>query len=443
MPFPAIPTPITCPNCQTRYVVPLRTVVDVGQEPELKEEFLRGRLNRARCPKCGAEGMLSVPLVYHDPDKELLITYVPGELEMPVDEREKFVGSLVRSVMNGVPQEQRKGYFLRPQTAISLDGLYDMVLEAEGVSKEALAKQRAAVRLIQELLAVVDDDITLDQLVAQHKDELDYEFFLIISSMLDRDAQGEEPPAGPADDMQPLRTLREKLLQRVTPRMPGVAAQGATYDELIQLLRDVEPGDAFTRALAVNRGRIDYGFFLALTGKIDAANAAGDTAEAQALTGLRSRINEGLDQQVEMLRAIEDRAVLLIMELSEADDPEAAAREHKDELNDVLIAVLTRYMSAAEEGSKRYERLQRVREAIINVLEEDLPPEVRLINRLARAEYPDGTNAILEQNRRILSDAFLKEFDRLTETARSDAELTRHMQDVRGQISAKMLIQRA
>jgi len=443
MPVPAIPTPIACPKCQHRYVVPLRTVVDVGQEPELKEEFLRGRLNRARCPQCGAEGLLSVPLVYHDPEKELLITYVPGELTMPVDEREKYIGSLVRTVMNGVPQEQRKGYFLHPQSAATLDNLYDMVLEADGVSREELARQRAQVRLIQDLLAVADDDTALDELVAKHREELDYSFFLILSAMIDQDAGDGAQAAGAAEEVAALKNLRERLLQRVTPRMPGAAPENATYDDLIQLLRDAEPGAAFTRALTANRRRLDYGFFLALTARIDAARAAGNTAEAEALTALRQRINEGLDQQAELIRAVEDQATLLIMELSDADDPEAAAREHKDELNEIVLAVLARYLAAAEEGSKRHERLERVLEAITNVLDEDLSPEQRLVSRLARADYPDGTGAILEENRRLLSDAFLKEFDALAETVQGDAALARHLQDVRGQIVAKMLIQRA
>jgi len=290
MPVPAIPTPIACPKCQHRYVVPLRTVVDVGQEPELKEEFLRGRLNRARCPQCGAEGLLSVPLVYHDPEKELLITYVPGELTMPVDEREKYIGSLVRTVMNGVPQEQRKGYFLHPQSAATLDNLYDMVLEADGVSREELARQRAQVRLIQDLLAVADDDTALDELVAKHREELDYSFFLILSAMIDQDAGDGAQAAGAAEEVAALKNLRERLLQRVTPRMPGAAPENATYDDLIQLLRDAEPGAAFTRALTANRRRLDYGFFLALTARIDAARAAGNTAEAEALTAAEPHV---------------------------------------------------------------------------------------------------------------------------------------------------------
>jgi ribosomal protein S27AE len=75
MPFPPIPSQIRCPKCSTAFMVDVRTILDVGQEPELKEQFLRGELNRAECPQCGTGGLLNTPLIYHDPDKSLLITY--------------------------------------------------------------------------------------------------------------------------------------------------------------------------------------------------------------------------------------------------------------------------------------------------------------------------------------------------------------------------------
>jgi len=83
-------------------------------------------------------------------------------------QQEHIVGGLVNAVMNRLPPEQRKGYFLQPRTAITLDGLFDAILEADGVSREVLERQRARLRLVNELLAAVDDDKTLDALVEQH-----------------------------------------------------------------------------------------------------------------------------------------------------------------------------------------------------------------------------------------------------------------------------------
>jgi len=450
MPFPAMPTSVRCPQCGANFVVQLRTIVDVGEEPELKEQFLRGRLNYARCPKCGGGGQLRAPLVYHDPDRELLITYVPSEMGMSADEQEKYVGSLVNSVMNSLPQEKRKGYFFQPKTALTMESVYDTVLEADGVSRKVIEEQRKQVRLIGQLLEALDDDEALDRIVDEHRDELDYEFFLLLSNMMDADRELDEMSESEreelAQDRARLTTLRDKLLERVSPRMPGAAPQDATYDDLINMLRDTQGDDAWRRAVAANRGRLDYGFFQTLTSKIEQARSGGNSEEAEALTDLRRRINEELDRQDEMVRAAEDQAGLLIMELLEQDDLHNAVREHRDEIDEVFIALLGRYLAAAQRRSdeKRAQRLKALMDATLAMLEEELPPEVRLINRLARAKHPDETNDLLEEHRGLLTDEFVKRFDQVVaSTAERDEELHKHLQAVRGQIVAKMTIQRS
>ena len=90
--------PVTCPSCQNRFVSPVLTTIDVGQRPEAKTLFLSGQLNVAVCPQCGHAGVLSTPLVYHDPDKELLFTYLPSELGVPEDERQRLIGDLTNRI---------------------------------------------------------------------------------------------------------------------------------------------------------------------------------------------------------------------------------------------------------------------------------------------------------------------------------------------------------
>ena len=51
--------PVTCPNCSNRFMSPILTIIDVGQQPDLKSLFLSGQVNIAVCPQCGHAGMLS------------------------------------------------------------------------------------------------------------------------------------------------------------------------------------------------------------------------------------------------------------------------------------------------------------------------------------------------------------------------------------------------
>ena len=45
--------PVTCPSCSERFVSPVMTAIDVGQNPEAKALFLSGQVNIAVCPSCG------------------------------------------------------------------------------------------------------------------------------------------------------------------------------------------------------------------------------------------------------------------------------------------------------------------------------------------------------------------------------------------------------
>ena len=441
MPFPAIPTRVSCPRCSKSFIVALRNVVDVGDQPELKEQFLKGEVNYARCPECGGGGVLSTPLVYHDPSKQLLIAYVPSELALPADQQEQLVGDLVNSVMNRLPAEERKGYFFQPKTVLSLDSLYDAILEADGVSKEALAAQRARLRLIDQLLAVADDEEAMGKLADENRDQLDYEFFLMLSNLV-------EARRGDSDEEQGsvLERLRAKLLEKADLAMPSAAPQGASYDDLVEMLQKAGDGEAWRRTVALNRPRLDYGFFQALTAKIEAAENAGDTDTAKALTQLRQRVLDQLDALNRLVREAEDRASLLIMELSEAEDLEQAVREHVDEIDDVCIVVLGRLQAAAraQDHEERAEKLNAIMNTVVDVFEERLPPDVRLINGLLRAEYPDGTNEVLEEHRGLLDDAFLETFDDyVSDLEERDQQAVEHLTKVREQVVAKMTILRA
>lgn len=440
MPFPAMPTAVKCPQCDASFVVQVHTIIDIGEEPALKEQFLRGEINYAECPQCGNGGMLSTPIVYHDPSKELLVSYVPSTLQMGADQREQIVGGLVQAIMNSLPQEERKAYLLQPRTALTMESLFDTIWEADGISKAFLQERRSKLQLINELLAAREDEERLDQLVEEHRATLDYDFFLMIGESIDAYAEH-----GEKEHVEALEALRTALLDRVNPTSP-IAPDGATTDDLIELLRNVQAGADWTRTIAMNRMRLDYGFFQALTSRIEAAQAANDSVTADELTTLRQRILDEIDAQSRAARESEDKASLLVMSLLEADDLEGAMREHLDEIDQVFLAVLSRYQVVAENqnDTKRAAKFGAMLETALNLLEEQLPPDIRLINRLTRTEYPEGTNQTLEENRGILSHAFLSTYDRMVEEleGRGDTEMAEHLRTVRPQIVAKIEIQR-
>ncbi len=441
MAFPAIPSRLRCPNCNASFVVQVHSIIDVGQDPELKEQFLRGEINRARCPECGAGGMLSAPLVYHDPAKELLISYVPAELGLSAEEQERTVGSLVNAVMDAVPPEQRKGYFFQPKIALTYNGLMETILEAEGYSREMLEQQRRWLDLIGELLEAQEDEAAFLKLVEEHRDDLTYEFYLMLSQLVE--IEGEQLTEGAEN---PLATLRDKLLEHAAPTVPPMSGGSADANELIDLLLGIEDDEAWERTVLQLLPRLDYGFFQTLTERMEAEGAENAEA-AEQLGRLRQRLLDLLDRQSQQLRQAEDEASLLIMELLEADDLTAAVQEHADELDEIFFLVLARLQETAAQrnNTRRAERLMRLLEAAREVREQGLPPEMRLVSRLLRAEYPDESNRVLEENRGLLNDELLALYDRYVEqVAKATDEAQRQrLGQIREQIVAKMTILRS
>src|SRR4030066_1456188 len=108
-------TQIACPQCRQMITANVEQLLEITQDPQAKQRLLGGISNTARCPHCGYQGRLATPIVYHDADKELLLTYFPPELHQPVNEQEKVIGPLIKQVMDRLPAEKRKAYLPRPQ----------------------------------------------------------------------------------------------------------------------------------------------------------------------------------------------------------------------------------------------------------------------------------------------------------------------------------------
>lgn len=439
MAFPAIPSRMRCPNCSASFLVQVRTILDVGQEPEIKEQFLRGEINRAQCPECNTGGMLSAPLLYHDPAKELLVSYVPTELGLSAEDHERTVGNLVNAVMNGTPAEQRKGYFFQPKSVLTYNGLLELVLEAEGFSKELLERQRLWLTLISDLLDAQEDEAAFAKLVDQHRDALTYEFYLLLSEMIE--AEEQRTPSGQESVLAALRT---KLLERAAPvatRPPDTAA------ELIDLLLGVTNDEAWESTAIQHLQHLDYGFFQILTERLESAQERGDTEDAARFERLRQRLLDLLERQSRQLREAEDEASLLIMELLEATDLTSAMSAHADELDEVFFMVLARLQQTAARLSNpaRAERLLTLLGVAREVRESKLPPDLRLISRLLRAQYPVESNRVLEDQRDLVSAQLLALYDRYVAQVSDEAgEAERErLAQIRTQIEAKLTVLRA
>jgi DNA polymerase III epsilon subunit-like protein len=390
--IPTLPIEVTCPQCGAKYNAQVQSIVDVGQDPRLKSMLLRGQLNTVTCPSCGTAGMVSAPLLYHDPERELLLVFFPPSLTLTMENRERLTGSLVNALMSTLPSESRKAYLLNPRTMLTMQSLIDQILRADGITEEMIEKQRARAQLLQDMLEASDDEEQLQALIEQNKDDIDYSFLLTLSAA----AEG-STSAGQGEIADKLLKLRDMLLDQLEITLPEPLPLNMARAEVVDRVLAMED-EASRRAMVMyNRPLLDYAFFQELTGRIE--QAAGE--EAESLRNLRTELLELVEQLDREAQAMQRAKMDLLQEALGSSDPAQLLRERKDEVDVLFLSVLAAVMHSAEdEGEEeQVQRLRAVNDAALAVLQEDLPPELRLVNDLLAAEYPQETQKLLQERR--------------------------------------------
>ncbi len=390
--IPTLPIEVTCPQCGAKYNAQVQSIVDVGQDPRLKSMLLRGQLNTVTCPSCGTAGMVSAPLLYHDPERELLLVFFPPSLTLTMENRERLTGSLVNALMSTLPSESRKAYLLNPRTMLTMQSLIDQILRADGITEEMIEKQRARAQLLQDMLEASDDEEQLQALIEQNKEDIDYSFLLTLSAA----AEG-STSAGQGEIADKLLKLRDMLLDQLEITLPEPLPLNMARAEVVDRVLAMED-EASRRAMVMyNRPLLDYAFFQELTGRIE--QAAGE--EAESLRNLRTELLELVEQLDREAQAMQRAKMDLLQEALGSSDPAQLLRERKDEVDVLFLSVLAAVMHSAEdEGEEeQVQRLRAVNDAALAVLQEDLPPELRLVNDLLAAEYPQETQKLLQERR--------------------------------------------
>ncbi len=429
--LPHLPIEVTCPKCGAKYVAQVKSVIDVGQEPSLKSALLRGRLNSVRCPSCGAVGTISVPLLYHDPQTELLLLLFPPQLNLNLEDRERLTGSLVNALMSTLPADARKGYFFNPRTVLTMQSLIEEVLKADGLTDEMIQRQRNRGRILQDLLRALDDPEQLQSLIEVNKEYIDYSFFLTLSA-----AAEDSAASGQNELSERLLKLREMLLENLSITLPEPLSLETPRAEVLDRILQIDDEASRRAFLVYNRPLLDYGFFQELTGRIEQASPE----RGESLRSLRTELLELTQQLDKEALAVQQAKIRLLQDILDSPDPAQALHERKHEVDVLFLGVLTAAMRAAEESQSEEElqHLQSLSDAALSILQEDLPPELRLVNDLLAAEYPEGTEKVLRQRRDEWSADLLKMLDDLAEDleAQERPEAAQRLSDIHRQAQA-------
>ena len=147
-------TTISCPQCRQPVAAEITRLFDVRENPQAKQILLSGAYNLIQCPNCGYRGQAPTPIVYHDPENELLLTHFPPELQVPVNQQEQMIGPLIKRVMENLPMEERKAYLFKPETMLTRQRLVERILEEDGITPEMLKAQQDRLNLLQRLASL-------------------------------------------------------------------------------------------------------------------------------------------------------------------------------------------------------------------------------------------------------------------------------------------------
>ncbi len=406
-------TQMQCPNCRQPIIVDVQQIFDVSRDPNAKQRLLSGAPNLAQCPHCGYQGPLMSPLVYHDPQKELLLTFVPPELGLSRDEQERLIGSLIRQVMDSLPQEQRKAYLFSPQTMLTYQGLVERILEADGITKEMIEAQQQKVRLIERLLTVADD--TWDAIIEQEKDQIDADFFAILQRL------GEAAMAtGDENALRRIVSLQQKLLdttefgQELKTQKEEIdaavaslreAGEGLTREKLLDLLVEAPSEARLGTLVSLARPVMDYTFFQMLT----------------------ERIEQATGEERERLEAVRDKVLAMTREI----DEEVQTRV------DVARRNLDILLQAPDLERAVFQNLEAIDQVFVDVVQDELQ-KARQAGDLERSSKLSQVLSVLEKASGAKEIAFLEELLEIEDDAALEAALASR-QDVDFRMLAEVL----
>lgn len=402
---------ISCPRCRQPILAQVEQLFDVTTDPGAKQRLLGGVSNFAHCPHCGYSGALATPIVYHDAEKELLLTFFPGELNVPVNEQEKLIGPLINQLVNRLSPEKRKAYLLRPQSFLTHQSLIERILDADGITPAMIQAQQQRVNLIERLLAASNAE-TRKHLIQQEASLLDAEFFSLFSRLLEGAvASGQEQVAQQMDAVQKQLLAESEYGQQVQNQVNEIqqavktlqaAGKELTREKLLDILIEA-PGEARLSALvSLTRPGLDYLFFQSLSERIE--TKAGD--ERKKLEALREKlltITRQIDQRMEEEYK---RARELLGALLAAQDIQKATLERLNEISEAFVQVLNRALQEAtqKKDNAQLEKLQQ----IVVVLQQMSapPPEYELLEKLLDAPDDSALNKMLEEHKDEITPEF-------------------------------------
>lgn len=402
---------VSCPRCRQPVPVNVEQLFDATSDPGAKQRLLGGVSNFVRCPYCGYEGRLPTPIVYHDNEKELLLTFFPPELGLPLNEQERVVGPLIKQVTDRLPAEKRKAYLLSPKPNLTFESMIELILGKDGITPEMIKAQQERVHLVDRLLQASSAEVR-SEIIKQNETLFDDQFFALFSRLA-QSAASAQPQLVEALSAVQEQLLKETEFGRGLAESVGEmeaaakslqeAGKGLTREKLLDLVI-ASPNDARVRAyVSLARGGMDYAFFQTLTERIEKASGE----EKTKLEAVREKMMDYTNEMDRQLEARYKQAQQFIESLLQQDDIAAATQANLQNFSQDAVDIVQQMLRQASEKND-YAMMGKLQKMIEVLQQASASPEVGFIEQLLEAPDAAAAEKMLADNADMVNDQFLE-----------------------------------
>jgi hypothetical protein len=406
-------TQTTCPMCHQPVIVDVQQLFDLAQEPQAKQKLLSNAVNVMHCPACNYQGMVSVPIVYHDPEKELLLTFFPPNMNAPLNEQERQIGPLINRVMTSLPQEKRKAYLLQPQSMFTYQTMIEKILLADGITKEMLDEQQKRIKLLETLLTSPKESRL--QIIKNDESLFDINFFTIFSRIVQSTiSQGDEASRKELLEIQQLLFENTKVgkelftqakeTESALKALQEAGKDGLTREKLLDLIIGIKSEIGLSTIVSYARTGMDYGFFQLLSEKIEKTTDADEkknlTALREKLLTLTTEIDKRLNEEIERSRSQLEKFL-------KAENIEEAVMKDIESVSDLFVQNLEAELSAARKKGD-LDRINKLEQVMVVIEKVASPSEgIKLLESMLSAKGDEYIDKLIIENKDLINDDFL------------------------------------
>jgi hypothetical protein len=375
----------SCPTCNNPIVAEIQQVIDMGKTPQLKDLLLSGGINLAHCQVCGFQGQLPIPIVYHDPKKELLLTFSPPDLGKTMVEKEAALAPLLKNITDNLEPKDRKGYLFQPKAMMSLNSLVKNVLLEDGITEEMIQKQQGKMQLLDLLFS--QEGETLKATVKENNQKIDREFFALFAEIAQRIITSQDEKS-----IKKVQEIQEILLEEsdagkeifsetkeIQAATESLEALGKnlTRASLLELIVNAPSLKRIKAITSLVRPAMDYEFFQMVTERIE--NSEEDIRKSLVeKRNLMLKLTQEIDKQVQERIS---NAKMDIEEIITSDSIEEKLLMNLNKVDQFFVEAISAELEIAQRD-KNVDRIGKLEELIEMIQEITTPVELKILDQL-------------------------------------------------------------